>query len=291
MHFFSGKIIKIIINTNKSHSFKRSNYFIFHVDIYFALMLFYGMLKIVNKCHQFLTIAVKNQIGGFFMKLKKAVIFFGVFILFYGSVFGMIFGNDSCTTFLTSNCDTGDLSGSLSMVKKYDGVSMSQLIVDAAGYYLNANSDFQMVLKKVELSEYEAVDSNLLSELLESTLFNLENARATYEVLLEEANSYDYNPDVVAKLKEFDYDSYLQEHGLVPSIFGEVEEYLSEGDVRGFYKQVIKRCGKILEALYSTREVIASGKLPEVSKLWRINQMYLETELFGQYVAEVFMNL
>jgi hypothetical protein len=198
-------------------------------------------------------------------------------------------GNDSCKSFDPNQCNGGQSGGS-SLGVVYS-LAMGQLIVEGAGFYLQSHSAFQSVLEKVELSELQGLNYDRLNTLIDSAIINMENARVTYLTLYETSKSFDYNPAVLEKLRNFKYDDYMQKNKLNPSVFGKAAGFLSEGDVRGFYKQMKDDTNTICNLLYSIKEKTGSGTFPSLSEVWRVNQHYMESQLFGQYVAEVFNNL
>jgi hypothetical protein len=70
-----------------------------------------------------------------------------------------------------------------------------------------------------------------------------------------------------------------------------VEKFLKNGDVRGAYLWFYNRTGDILEKLGAVKTSVDSNEFPELKKCWRLNQLIIESELFGQYLAEIFSEI
>jgi hypothetical protein len=78
---------------------------------------------------------------------------------------------------------------------------------------------------------------------------------------------------------------------LNPTIFQQVEDFLKQGHIRELFQQAYIDSSKILEKLKEIQTNLESGKKVDISKHWRLNQLYLEFALFGQYTSEVFIKM
>jgi hypothetical protein len=161
-------------------------------------------------------------------------------------------------------------------------------VITGAGYYLNAYSDILLFFNRVELSDLKGMDYNESRQLLDRALDNMINALKTYERLIKKAGLTPYNETVISKLLDFDYNGFMQERGLNSVIFGKVEDYLKRGDITGMCRQMYTEFIVIVGILYSVRDELYLEKLPEMSKLWRLNERCSQTLLFGQYASRVF---
>jgi len=170
-----------------------------------------------------------------------------------------------------------------------DGLStqlgLNQLIIDAAGHFLQSNSDFQFTLKKIELSETGVIDS------IDQTIQSMTAANAKYFEIWNTSLSLEYAPLALDKLSQFDYIGYQKENNLNPLIFQRVEGFLRQGNVRELFQQAFIDSSKILETLKAIRVNLESGEKVDISRYWRLNQLYLDFALFGQYASEVFIKM
>jgi hypothetical protein len=172
---------------------------------------------------------------------------------------------------------------SASTIRKY--------IIEGAGYFLKSNSNIQLFLNKIELSELNGMDYSELQNIINSAIENMENAKETYINLISIAKVTPYNPFIIEKLQLFDYPGFQKENKLNSEIFKQVETFLSIGDVTGLYIKFKLDIDSILVPLYNIKASVYNETFPEISSLWLINQKYSELVLFGQYGSQVFFEI
>ncbi|UCH97952.1 MAG: hypothetical protein JSV88_14150 [Candidatus Aminicenantes bacterium] len=168
---------------------------------------------------------------------------------------------------------------------------MKRLISTGAGYFLRSQSDFLLFLDKIEMSDPEGINYIELQSLVQGSIDNLENAKQEYNCLKDIAASTPYQPDMIEKLKTFDYNAFIKEKGLNAVIFKDLETYLKKGDIRGMYSRECVEISKILALLEKVKILTDAGQFPDLEDLWRLNQAYSQSLLFGQYAAEVFARI
>ena len=215
--------------------------------------------------------------------LKSLTIFTFAVLLMAAHGYGYFSYNRSCQAF-PGQCEEGP-----SLI--ISTPPLGQLIIEAAGYYIKSYSDYQLLLREIELSGSGDANFAALQELVNKALENMKVAHSTYWQIWQTSQGLDYDPAVLEKLRQFDYLSYQAENNLVPLIFTKAANYLKNGDVRGTYRQAYIATAEILPSLESLKISIDKNKLPKLNACWRLNQLFLEAELFGQYVSEVFFAL
>ncbi|MDQ1350311.1 MAG: hypothetical protein QG657_612 [Acidobacteriota bacterium] len=218
-------------------------------------------------------------------KTKLAMIFILLVSLTTSYMYGFFAANESCTAFVPAQCTPG-VNKSLA-----SGANLGQLIIDGGGYFLQSNGDFQVFLAKVELSAAYGANFEELRACLDKAIENMKIANSLYYEIWQLSLALDYDPVVLGKLKGFDYIGYQIKNGLNPATFGAVSSLLKKGDVRGAYRAYYLGTEKLLAGLKEIKAVVDANQVPVIARCWRLNQSYLELELFGQYIAEVFMNL
>lgn len=203
-----------------------------------------------------------------------------VFVTLSLNMYGFLVSNQGCKVFPNQcpNANTGNDSSN-------QEINIGQLIIEAAGHFLLSNSDYQLILKRVELSETGLNDG------LYKAIQNMTNANALYFDIWQTSLSLEYDPIVIEKLFQFDYTGYKLENNLNPAIFQRVENFLKPGNVREVFKKHFEDSSKILEKLKEIQIALESGKKVDISSYWRLNQLYLDFAIFGQYCSEVFVNL
>ena len=208
------------------------------------------------------------------MKTIKIIIITTVFVALSSYIYGFIVFNQGCKAFPNQCAEGGGVST--------QALNLEQLIIGAGGHFLQSLSDFQIVLKRIELSETGINDA------LDQTIQSMSNANALYYEIWINSLSLKYDPIVIEKLSKFDYSI---ENNLNPVIFQRVEGFLKQGHVRELFQQAFIDSSKILETLKELQVNLESGIKVDISSYWRLNQLYLEFALFGQYASEVFVNL
>jgi hypothetical protein len=168
------------------------------------------------------------------------------------------------------------------------GETIENLTAIGAGYFLNGYSDILIFLNRVELSSINGINYDDLNMIIDRALLNIGNAQKSYIDLVKIAESSTYNDLSIMKLREFDYNGYMVENNLNEIIFKEVEWYLKRGDVTGMLKDHYEKVSSIAAMIRSVKEIISMNRFPDISILWRLNQEFSTTLLFGQYAAEVF---
>lgn len=204
-----------------------------------------------------------------------------VLTFFTTNLFPIFFCNESCRAY--DDCDPESVNRS--------GVSLGQLVVQGGGYFLTSNSQMLEFLNRIEMAELTGIDYTELQGVINLAIENMENARDVYQNIISIAKETPYNPEVLKKLRRFDYRAYQETHGLNGVIFSKVKGYLKKGDVTGAYIQIKSGMDGILENLYVIKASVDANIFPDISLLWRTNQAYAFSGLFGMYLAEVFMNL
>jgi len=197
--------------------------------------------------------------------------------------YGFIYANWPCLLYNAQCPPKGSSQSSIQSIPP----TLGQLSIDAAGFFLQSNSDYQAFLKKVELSEIFGVNYEKLKELINSAIENMEMAHSRYYRVWQISNKLERNPLVLEKLNQFDYGLILEEKRLIPSIFSEVEKFLKPGNMPGAFEKIYNDTGDILQTMISLKSLLDSNSI-DIPLCWELNQRLLESEIFGQYISQVF---
>jgi hypothetical protein len=162
------------------------------------------------------------------------------------------------------------------------------LIMEGAGYYLQANIYIQLLLNRVELQDINGIDNAELVQLVDNALENITLARHTYLRLIKTAGSTPYNQTVINRLKHFAYDNFMMENGLNKVTFKELASYLSRGDITGTFKRSYRGICMIHRLLTSIKMSLSVNRPPGMHVYWKLNETCANTTLFGSYSARVF---
>jgi hypothetical protein len=168
------------------------------------------------------------------------------------------------------------------------GNPISNYIIEGAGYFLAGYADVLLLLNRFEMSDLKGIDYNEVKQISDKALNNLKNTGAIYDNLIAVAERTPYNEVFLEKLASFGYESFMENNSLNRDVFEEVEVFLNQGDITGTFKQSRNNFDLILGILNSIKESIDAEKMPPLSKLWQLNQVYAAELLFGQYSAQVY---
>lgn len=161
-------------------------------------------------------------------------------------------------------------------------------VIDSAGHFLESYANFLNLLSKIERTEPGRVDYNDLSGAVDSCISEMENARDFYLDLTKKAGITPYNKDVIKKLRKFDYAACQAKHELHPIVFEQTAGFLRSGDIRGLYKQLLFNVKDILSRLAHVKKEIKENRFPGIANLWKLNSLFSESLIFGQYTAMIF---
>jgi hypothetical protein len=214
--------------------------------------------------------------------LKKGIILaVSIFILFNINAFSYVFFNGSETGY----------SGGTSNGIGISNISIEMLIIEGSGYFSKSQADIQSFLNTIELQDTMVINYIDLYQVIKNSLNHMIQARSNFEELIKAAESTPYNLEVIGRLKEFDYDSFMKEYNLNPYIFGTIKEYLVKGDITGTFKYTNFQLKEIALLIEKIQEEINAYRLPEISVCWKLNELCAETTLFGSYIARIFKTI
>jgi hypothetical protein len=180
------------------------------------------------------------------------------------------------------------LSGTQSIGESF---SIEDYIVLGASYYLKAKTDVQKLLDQFELQDLEGVDTQEMTQTINSAVENMRNAVDAYRKLVDKAKTTPYNNTVISKLKNIDYTTFRITHNLNRTIFDIVADYLEEGNITGVFQWSYAKDLEIYNLMIGIQSDVDQGKLPQVSQMWDLNEAFAQSTLFGSYLARVFFSI
>jgi len=213
--------------------------------------------------------------------MKKLRFFIAFVLIFSIGLFGVISFNGSESGYNGEGYDSN----------KSVNTQLKTMVILGAGHFLKSHADFQLFLNKIELSGLTGPNYDEWQGILNSAISGMESARATYRGLKTLAAGTPYNPEVIEKLKSFDYPGFMEKNNLNQEVFKQVGNLLSQGNVTGVYEQIFLDTGEILEGLYRVKQEIDQNIFPGIHNLWDLSKLYSDSLFFGQYTAMVFKEL
>jgi len=216
--------------------------------------------------------------------LSKVLCGIAVILLFHFNLSAFIFFNNSEICFNQASGYEGEIA-----VLQCETLRCH--VIDGAGYFLDSHADVIRLLQALEVGELSGLDYNRLRFRLDSAIEHLLAAQNTYSKLKQTADLIPYDSLVLDQLLNFNYDVFRAENHLLEPIFERVRFFLCNGAVRELYGEVLTQIERILVISYEIKAKIDIGEYPGLSDLYKLNDSYSESLLFGEYAARVFREI
>lgn len=186
-----------------------------------------------------------------------------------------------------NGCGEGDTPG----IQGTENQSIEYYIMAAGTYYLEANSHVQFLLKLVEQQEIQGINYSEIQLVVNRAHNYMQMAKETYERVIRKAEATPYNETFLAKLRDFEYESFLEKNGFNPVLFDLVRQYLQNGDITSMFKHTYSDMTGMIDMLYKIRENVSQYRLPEISIFRQLNERQALASVFGSYAARVFSEI
>jgi len=164
-------------------------------------------------------------------------------------------------------------------------------IVYASGSYLQGQSYISSLLNRIEMQDIKGLDMDEVRQILDKALYYMGNAYYIYEMLVWQAETTPYNPEVIARLKGFDYEGYMQQKHLNEAVFKKLAAYLSAGDITGTFEYTLSKMKTIHGLLIDIRKDLNLNCVSDLELFWQLHECFAEAGLFGSYAARIFANI
>ncbi len=168
---------------------------------------------------------------------------------------------------------------------------INTFIEKGAACFFKSYSDYLLFSNKIEMSNLEASDYSEWISIIDSALLNIRNAKSNYYQLIQTADATPYNWQIIYRLWFFDYTSFMVRHKLNRIHFWRVQEYLMVGDITGAYIRIYAGIRDIEALLTAVRRDLVQHRMPDLPKMWDVNEEFTNTLTFAQYMTRVFYNL
>lgn len=175
-------------------------------------------------------------------------------------------------------------------------------VIESAGYFLKAHSDYLLFLHKIELAELQSPDLDELRNIINEAVNNMDRARATYAMLAQFAADSPCRPEIKKALRDFDYTTLRRGKeisGMNTDRPGEtggtagarVRRHLETADVPALYRELLADTQEMQEKLNQLKAMVDADQLPQNQQLWQLYRSFSDTQRFGQYIAEIFSRI
>jgi len=176
-------------------------------------------------------------------------------------------------------------------IQAVENQSIEYYIMAAGTYYLESSTQVQILLKLVEQQDIQGINYTEMQSVVNRALDYMQMAKDTYEQLIHKAEATPYNEAFSAKLRDFDYKSFMGKNGLNPILFDLVRLYLQNGDITGMFKRTYADVTGMVELLIKIRETVSQNLMPDISLFRQLNEKQALSSIFGSYAARVFSEI
>lgn len=213
------------------------------------------------------------------MNLKRVLMVFAVIVFISVYTNAAVYLNKVCP--VHENCENGEAASAKS-------ISLNILFVEMAGKFLESFDHYLIYVHSVEMSEIKTVDLNSQNENLWKAIEKLNYSIDYMQMIIDRVTGVPNNPFIEAKLKDFDYADFALNQGLFTEVFSKVKFYLVEGNLIGAYNEALYGQVVLRDNLMSQA---CNNEVPRSISLKSLRgnlHKYMEIQLFGQYITEVF---
>jgi RimJ/RimL family protein N-acetyltransferase len=168
---------------------------------------------------------------------------------------------------------------------------MNLIIVDAISSYLQSNSDIFLLLNEVEIAEKGVFNFDQAFYLTGQAIEKLKIANGKILEAIQYNRIDPVSDETIEKMKIFDYKTFARQQGLNTEIMKAIEKYLKNGDFSGIFEKMVSNIDQLITLLENIKRLIYINQKPDITKFWKLLQIYSETNLFGNYATLVFFNI
>ncbi len=163
--------------------------------------------------------------------------------------------------------------------------SIEGYVIDGASLYFQASSDLMSFYHESEIGGKGIYNSEQALAYVNSAIDHLNHSKARYLEAALLGTTAGYDEERCRCLKEFGYDNFALQRGLMVTVMGKVKGYLSKGNVIGLYNKIASDIDDLTVRLNNIKAQLESGTAPQMPELWELLQKFTETTLFGNYAT------
>lgn len=167
---------------------------------------------------------------------------------------------------------------------------IESLTIEAASNFLKSNAEVFLLLNEVEISQ-NGLNFDKALNFTNSALDKLEYTKRDLSDIIQIGKISGYDKEIVNRLKNFRYDTFVYDNKLVKDVFERLLPYFTTGDIIGFYQIMLNDLEEISIKLHSIKNQLEINSQPSLEEFWLLLQKNSETILLGNYATLVFNSL
>ena len=166
-----------------------------------------------------------------------------------------------------------------------DRAQIENHVIEGATHFFISKAHADLLFKEYEQSATAELNKSQAAAHADNALAELKLALDNYHHAADIAGRIGYVQDKRQHFKDFDYSQLAEHLNLDRHIAGQVESYLSRGDIVGIYQKNIDNLEALAVTLGQIRDTLKSGGEPGIQTVWTLVRQYSETLLFGNYAT------
>ncbi len=170
-------------------------------------------------------------------------------------------------------------------------MQIGSMITDGASELLQSASEAFLFMNEVEIAEQNGLNSGAALQHIDLAAAKVEQALKIFNEIIAVGSEAGYDEARINKLKAFNYKQYTIDNALSMETMARVADYLSNGDMLGFYRRHANNLETLLNILNRIKTDLLAGKLSENKVLWSLLQQYSSIMMFGNYASLVFYQI
>lgn len=161
-------------------------------------------------------------------------------------------------------------------------------IVSGASAFLQAYSQYIMLLNESEKGSIFNFNYTNAQQIIGVCKANLVISREKFNQVVYLVGEIKFEQDALNKMIEFDYDDLARRRNLHIDVLHKVSDFLSKGDIKGLYAQMVLYLDAMIEASSSLESAVKSSMNLDLESLRALYQKFSDFMLFGYYSSLVF---
>jgi hypothetical protein len=165
-----------------------------------------------------------------------------------------------------------------------DSSNIENQIIEGASQFFQASADIMKLFDETERgARLRSFPNNI--GLIDAAISKLRLSKENYLKAVNLGNAVDETKCNFNYLKQFDYDKFIEEKGLIKEIAEDVKTYLSAGNVTGFYHRIADDLEIMIRKLDELKVKLKSSNNTafDITDYWGLIQLTSRIMLFGNY--------
>jgi hypothetical protein len=160
--------------------------------------------------------------------------------------------------------------------------NIENLVIEGSSLFFQGMSDIMKLFDEGEKGSKDGNFPNSLN-LIDEAVNKLKMSREKYLNAVQLSNSVDKNMCDFTYLERFNYDQLVEDKGLITGIANDVKNYLSVGNVVGFYQKIADDIDGLIKRLETLKEKFNNKLSLYIEDYWLILQQGSSLMLLGNY--------